>query len=101
MTHPHVADIGTIIQKTATDTAGDPIDLSVATRVELIIRDAAGVRTVLTGTLPGGGTDGVAEFTVPDGAWTRPGDALEQLQITTPAGDWSSDVRIRQVGRKL
>lgn len=90
----HVGDTGTVLRKTV------PGDISAATTVELIVIDAGGNRTVLTGTLPGGGGDGVAEFTSTADTWQVAGMATEQMRIVMPSGEWRTTVRQRLIGPK-
>lgn len=96
----HVGDTGTILRITVRD-GSDPLDLSAATSLNLVVRDAAQHVETLTGALVTDGSDGVVDFTTTSTTWTYQGVAQEQVQLVFPSGSWSAAIIERQIGRRL
>jgi hypothetical protein len=99
----HVGDEGTVLTKTVVDQDSVVVDLSTATSIVLVVCDAGGNRSEITGAFPAGGdgTDGIVEFTTVSTTWQVDGVAREQVQIVDPAGSWSSNSLSRDIYPKL
>jgi len=96
----HVADEGTILQKTVVDGV-TPFDLSTTTALNLVVTDAGGNTSSIAGAFETDGTDGIVNFETIATTWQVPGVASEQVQLINPDGAWSSEITKRRIHPKL
>lgn len=101
MATPHVGDLGTQIQVTLTDGNGDPIDLSDASEMVMILQDPEGTSVEKTATFTTDGADGGVQYETVAGDLAMSGKHKVQARVTLPTGTWWSTIGVFKVADNL
>ena len=88
----HVGDYGTVFIITIKDETGAVVDISSATTKTIFFTKPNGQTLTKTAVFTTSGLDGKIQYTTVAGDIDIEGTWKIQAQITTPGGEWSSDV---------
>lgn len=91
MTDIHVGDIGTTFEIALTD-AGEVVDLSTNSGIEIIFKNPSAQVTTKTATLVGDGTTGRIKYVTVANDLSIAGSWQMQAKVSTPSGTWSSSI---------
>jgi hypothetical protein len=93
----HVGDVGTVLIKIITNSAGALDDISDIETIELITRHPDGTEATLVGSFFTDGTDSKVKFTSVALTWSKPGFWFEQVRLAKEGGNWRCVSEIRPV----
>lgn len=88
----HQDDIGTILETTIKNN-NVPVDISIATTKEILLKKPSGALLTKTGVLVTDGTDGKMKHTTVSGDLDESGVWEIQGHIISPSGEWRSDIK--------
>lgn len=88
----HQEDIGTILETTIKNDNA-PVDISIATTREILLKKPSGALLTRTGILVTDGTDGKMKYTTISGDLDEVGVWQIQGHIIIPDGEWHSDIK--------
>jgi hypothetical protein len=88
----HVGDVGTGLEVTLKDQAGEIVDISGATVKQIIFKKPDGQKVIKDATFTTDGTDAKMVYVTVAGDLDTPGAWSIQGRVVLPAGEWSSDV---------
>ena len=100
MTDLQVADVGVVIELEITD-GTDPIDVSAATTIEIIIKRSGSASITKTATFTTTGVDGKIRFTTVATDFAQVGEYGVQAHIVLGAQDWRTTVAALDVAENL
>lgn len=101
MATPHVSDIGTQIRVTLTDENGDPVNVSSATEMVIIIQDPEGVSVEKEAGFYTDGTEGVIVYAIEETDFAVAGKYKIQARVVLPTGTWWSTIGSFKVADNL
>lgn len=101
MAQIRVGDEGTIFEATVKDEAGNPVNISAQTNLEMLFRDPDGVDVVKSAVFSTDGLDGKLRYVAEAGFINKEGTWERQVKLTLPTGIWFSEITTYTVYRNL